>query len=325
MIRIRPVPLEACDSAYLAPFVERYGSLPVTQAPRIARVLAEGARLDAYAFSSGDKPAGYALVTIRRRILADISFGPVVLDNDDYIECVDALKRQLRAKGLMLLRILPPYNAPRPAGIAANFNWATSIIDISKGEEDILKSFSPNHRQSIRKAAAAGIRVQELGPGGAAAYAEGHVAMFASKGIRRNMADTRRLVNEFQAIAQESAGTEVFLLSASLAGSEGIIGGGIFLRSGDTCMYYHGYAHRPDPPLPVLHLLLWEAMKQAKSLGCSRFDLAGYSLDTSDLQLKAVNDFKRWFRGEILHYPPTVVIPLYAALKPLLRLIGKRI
>jgi lipid II:glycine glycyltransferase (peptidoglycan interpeptide bridge formation enzyme) len=325
MIRIRPLPLDACNAAFLAPFIERYGSLPMTQAPEIAVILAEGARLDGFAFMAGDMPIGYVFVKIRLRILADISFGPVVLHGRDYIACVDVLKRHLRRKGILLLRILPPYAAPRPNGRAANFNWATPIVDISRGEEDILKSFSPNHRQSIRKAMAAGLRVRALRPEEAAEYAEGHVAMFARKGILRNVADTQRLVGEFQALAEKTAGKEVFILSASAEGSEKIIGGGIFLRSGDTCMYHHGYAARLGQPLPVLHLVLWEAMKQAKRLGCTRFDLAGYSLDDTDRQLKAVNDFKRWFRGDILHYPPTVVIPLYRLLKPVLSLLGKRI
>jgi lipid II:glycine glycyltransferase (peptidoglycan interpeptide bridge formation enzyme) len=66
-------------------------------------------------------------------------------------------------------------------------------------------------------------------------------------------------------------------------------------------------------------------MKRAKAMGCSRFDLSGYSLDEDDLQLKAVNDFKRWFRGAIIHHPPTVVIPLYPFIGTLMRISGKRI
>ena len=324
MIRVRPLSPETCDAAYLAPFLQRHGRISEHQVPALATILAEDARPIGYEFIRDGKPIGYAVVKIRHHILADISFGPIVLDNDQFTSCVAALKPALRRKGALLLRIIPPYGAPQCKGLPANFNWATSVVDLSPAEEDILKSFSPNHRQSIRKAVAAGIRVRPLDAENVDAYARGHVGMFARRGISKDAAATLKLITELHALAKDPAHS-VFILSAFSADSDQIIGGGVFLCTGDTCTYYQGYAERLEPPLPVLHLVLWEAMKRAKAMGCSRFDLSGYSLDDDDQQLKAVNDFKRWFRGAIIHNPPTVVIPLYPLIATLLRISGKRI
>jgi len=325
IIRVRPVSLIDLNEARLAPFVIKHGHLSVHQVPAIADIISEDARLAAYEFfEESGQMAGYAIVKIRHRILADISFGPVVMHRDLFIPCLNALKPALRRMGLLLLRVYPPYDAPDFPGIPAKFNWATSVVDISRSEEDLLKSFSPNHRQSIRKAASAGIRVQDLKAGDVAAYVKGHVAMFARRGIPKSEAESLGLVGGLhQLCGDESANG--FMLSAHTGDSDHLVGGGIFLCNGDTCDYYQGYADRTEPPLPVLHLVLWEAMKRARAMGCLRFDLSGISLDDNDIQLKAVNDFKRWFRGEIIRYPATVVVPLYSFMKPVLRLAGQRI
>jgi len=324
MIRVRPLSLDTCDADYLDPFLCRHGYISVHQTPALAGILSEDARLSAYEFIADDQRVGFVIVKVRHHILADISFGPVLLDNDQFILCIKALKPVLRRKGLLLLRIFPAPGAPAYKGLPAHFNWATSVVDISRSEEDILKSFSPNHRQSIKKAVAAGVIVRHLSQQEVTSYADGHVAMFGRRGIGKDTEVTRHLLAELHAYAKD-APDSAFILSAYADNSDRLIGGGVFLRSGDTCTYYQGYAERLEPPLPVLHLVIWEAMKQAKALGCSRFDLSGYSLDGDDRQLKAVNDFKRWFRGDIIQYPATVVVPLYPLLGQLMRWSGKRI
>src|SRR5690606_25041582 len=214
MIRVRPISLEALDAAFLDPFVQQLGRLPINQLPKMAPILAEGAPLASYEFVAGGQPVGFVIVRINRRIMADVSFGPVVLDRDYYVPCVKALRRALRLKGLVLMRILPPYDVPRPEGAGARFNWATSVVDLSGTEEELLKSFSPNHRHSISNAAAAAIRAEALAAGDAAAYAAGHVAMFARRGIPKDLAGTTQLVRDFQALEAASGGREAFVLAA---------------------------------------------------------------------------------------------------------------
>ncbi len=324
-MRIRPVSLDALSPACLLPFQQKLGHFSVHQSPGLAPILAEGAELAAYEFTgAAGEMLGFAVVKFRQRILADVSFGPVVMDPSLFVDCIALLKPALRRKGRLILRVYPPQGAPPYSGFPGKFNWATSVVDLDRSEDEVLKSFSPNHRQSIRKAAAAGVRVQRLRQEDVPPYVDGHVSMFARRGIPRSREESLRLVDDLHRLSSVDE-TSVFLLSAHAGESDGLIGGGIFLRNGDTCTYYQGYADRTEPPLPVLHLVLWEAMRRARAAGCRRFDLSGYSLDEDDVQLKAVNDFKRWFRGEIIRYPDTVVVPLYAILKPVLRLAGKRL
>lgn len=263
------------------------------------------------------------LVQVRHRILADVQFGPVLTDPADFVSCLDVLKKALRKKGLLVLRVMPPCEAPDYAGIPGRFNWATLVVDLKPEEELILKSFSVNHRQSIRKAQQAGIVVRPILQEELQQYAGQHTAMFTRRGIARNVSDTLRLVSGLFALSL-AEDAPVFILTAR-QGDTAILGGAIFLRSGDTCTYYHGFAERGDPPLPVLHSLIWEAMKEARRRGCTRFDLCGYSLDPGDQQLKAVNDFKRWFRGQLIENPKTVVIPLWPGIGTILQLTGRHL
>jgi lipid II:glycine glycyltransferase (peptidoglycan interpeptide bridge formation enzyme) len=150
------------------------------------------------------------------------------------------------------------------------------------------------------------------------AYAKGYVAMFERRGIKKNVGSELAMLQRFL-----SGNLDVFILCVRHNGL--LVGGGIFLRSGDTCYYYQGWSERLTPPVPVLHLLLWEAMRYAKRAGCAQFDLFGFSLKDQDKQLQAINDFKRWFRGTLEIYPSTAVIPLYGFLLPLIRRLGARL
>ncbi len=308
--------IEALDDIAIAPFLAKRGHLPPSQTPAFARAITSG-RLLAFEFLRGGERIGYVLLQVRKLILAEAFHGPVVLESADYTECVAALKPLLRKRGLLLLRVLPPLYAPRPDGLPGGFNWATSVVDISKDEAALLQSFSPNHRQSIRKGMAAPVAIEALENDEALAFAEGYAAMFARRGIQVSASETVRLLTQF------SEEPDAFALCALQAVNRKLIGGGIFLHSGDTCTYYQGWSART--PHPVLHTLLWMAMLHAKSLGCSRFDLGGYSLDKRDAQLQAINDFKRWFRGTVISYPATSLIPLFSILTPLLRSLGKRL
>jgi hypothetical protein len=323
MIRARAITPEACDESFRVPFLAAQGRLSEHQVPALAGVLAEDARLLVFEFIKEEKSVGYVVVKVRHKILADVQFGPVVKNPDDFVPCVNALKGVLRKRGLLLLRIMPPFGVPDYPGGEGHFNWATSVVDLDKSEDDILKSFSPNHRQSIKKALQAGIAIQMIAEHELEQYAKGHVEMFTRRGILRNIPETLRLVQGIHKLSK-SAMEAPFILTARQE-TDIILGGAIFLRSGDTCTYYHGFAERGNPPLPVLHSLIWEAMKLARSRGCTRFDLCGISLDADDAQLKAVNDFKRWFRGTLIQNPPTVVVGLFPFVAPLLRLMKKRI
>lgn len=316
MICAKRLAVEALDDAAIAPFLAKHGRLPPSQTPAFARAIT-GGRILAFEFLKNDERIGYVLLQLRKRILAEAFHGPVVLEPADYTECVAAMTPLLRKRGLVLLRVLPPLYAQRPDGLPGSFNWATSVVDISKDETALLQSFSPNHRQSVRKGIAAPFTIDALENDEAMAFSEGYAAVFARRGIRVPASETMRLLTQ---LPEEP---DAFTLCARQAADGKLVGGGIFLRSGNTCTYYQGWSART--PYPVLHTLLWKAMLRAKSLGCSRFDLGGYSLNERDAQLQAINDFKRWFRGTVVTYPATSLILLFGILAPLLRSLGKRL
>lgn len=323
VIRLRALPLAAFDKTFQEPFLSVSGRISEYQVPELTTLLSADAKLLLYEFLRNDRQIGYVLVQVRHRILADVQFGPVLADSRDFGCCVNELKGVLRKKGLFLLRVMPPAGVSDYPGLPGLFHWATLVVDLKPEETDILKSFSSNHRQSIKKAHQTGILVKKIERDELQQYAELHTAMFTRRGIVRNVPDTLRLVTGLYNLSEGEKGS-VFILTARQQDGP-MLGAAIFLRSGDTCTYYHGFAERGDPSLPVLHSLIWEAMKEARRRGCTRFDMCGYSLDPGDQQLKAVNDFKRWFRGELIENPKTVVIPLWPGIGALLKISGKRL
>ncbi len=310
LIRARIIPNDALTDEVVAPFLAAYGRLPPAQIPALAPAVGSRQPL-AILFLDGSERIGYALVQRRHSILAEVFHGPVVLSADQYLACVAALKPLLRRRGLLLLRVLPPYSFPRPDGLEGRFNWATCVVDISLDADKLLQSFAPNHRQSIRKGLDAPLSIMDMEYGTEEAFAEGYVAMFARRTIDVPARATIRLL---QTLPKHD---HSFVLCARHVPDGALVGGCIFLISGDTCTYFQGWSARTG--YPVLHTLLWRAMLHAKERGCTRFDLGGYSLDETNGQLKSINDFKRWFRGTVLYYPSTAIIPLYRPVQLLLR------
>ena len=322
-VSAQPVPIGALDAAFLQPFLAAHGAIPPEQHPVFAPVINAGVALKCFRFVREGKVIGYAIVKLRQYILADVYFGPVVLDSKDYKACIAALKPALRRQARLMLRIIPPRYAADVDGYGAQFNWATIVLDISRSREDLLRSFSVNHRQSIGKALKAGITVKPLPVRDSAAWLSGYINMFRRRGIAKVAEDAGQVLAAMTALSG-APGDSVFILAAYLNDGSTVAGGGIFLCSGDTCSYYLGFSEKTDPPVPVLHLLLLEAMLAAASRGCRLFDLYGYSLAGDDAQLKAINDFKRWFRGELQVYPGTVLLPLYAVAAPLIKWLHRK-
>jgi hypothetical protein len=323
MISARLESIDKVGSLQLVPFLEAYHTLPITQDPQLAKATAGAKSLLLYSFYKGELPIGYAILQVKKHILAEVFHGPMVLEKANYLPSVDALKKALRKKGLLILRVLPPFGLPRPRGFLGRFNWSTCVVDVSMTQAELLQSFSPNHRQSIKKGLTAGIRIEQLKASEELEFANGYVQMFARKGVAVSLEATTALLRQLDGLG--AGHSQAFVLAARPLHDDALVGGGIFLISGNTCTYYQGWSARTSPPLPVLHTLLWHAMLHARESGCRHFDLSGYSHDLEDAALKSINDFKRWFRGQLLHYPLTSVIPLYKALSPLVRLLIKRL
>ena len=171
--------------------------------------------------------------------------------------------------------------------------WATLVTDISGDEDDVLRSFRSATQRAIKKSLRLGIDVnEEDAPSGwdVLAGLETELARWTPVGPARP-ADIERTSRLW---LKDGAGGTVLVarhqgepLAAALV------------------VTHRGTAHLPMIPssrrhreLPATHLLVWEAMRWARSHGCSALDFSGYSLVAQPGDpLWGINQFKRGFAG----------------------------
>jgi hypothetical protein len=180
----------------------------------------------------------------------------------------------------------------------------TGKVALAGSEEEILAGFKQRGRRAIRKVAAAGVTVR----GATAADLPECAALVAEFHARRPDYDTSgQLGVEAQARLVGAEGGA--LLVAEQEGR--IVGWHSFVAQGKSGLWL-GMASDDDPAAPRSYLLIWEAMRRARALGLTHYDLAGLSGDGDGR-----DQFKQAFAPEREELLPAHV----AALRPLRHLV----
>lgn len=249
--------------------------------------------------------------------LATVQRGPVVADAARLEEVVGALKAALKAAGFATLVVGPRLTGEarpeaeavlarcgfRPLPVSAqSLHVVTGKIPLQGSEEEILAGFKQRGRRSIRKVAASGVTVREFAsddlPACRVLFADFH-------GRRPDYDVAGQLDIDAQARLIEAEGGALLVAEA-----EGrIVGFHSFVRQGQSALWL-GMVTDDDPQAPRSYLLLWEAVRRAKTFGLGSYDLAGLSPDG---EASGRDQFKQAFapaREELL---PAHV----AALRPL--------
>jgi peptidoglycan pentaglycine glycine transferase (the first glycine) len=169
--------------------------------------------------------------------------------------------------------------------------WATLVADISMDEDEILRSFRSATQRSIRKSLRLGIEVnvQDAPPGWAVLSALETELSRRAPVSPVQPADVERISRLW--LRNGSGGTVLVARHQGEPLAAGLV------------ITHRGTAHLPMIPssrnqreLPASHLLVWEAMRWAKSHGCTALDFAGYSLVAQPGDaLWGINQFKRGF------------------------------
>jgi len=183
----------------------------------------------------------------------------------------------------------------------------TSVLNLRKSDEDLLKSFHEKTRYNIRLAAKKGVHVVEeknpdiFWPLLQETYKRDNIKSHSEKYYR----DFIDLPNCHQLTAYFN---ETPLASLLL------------ITFGKTSVYVHGASSNQNRNLMAPYLLQWEAMQFVCSLGANHYDLGGvakpisadssqaetfftYTWDKTD-KLSGVTRFKAGFNGTIKHYGP---------------------
>jgi peptidoglycan pentaglycine glycine transferase (the first glycine) len=194
----------------------------------------------------------------------------------------------------------------RSAGI-----WSTLVVDLDRPDDEILASFRARYRSKIRQSAKLGIEVAcEDDPRGWSALAALDAEMAARTPLRPIDAGAVEAISR-RWCAGGSGGTVL------VARHEGEALAAVLV------IVYRATAHMRMMPssrrkkVSTSHLLLWEAMRWAKSQGCTEFDLDGYSLAARPGDaLWGINEFKRGFAPD---QPPRTLVAVHErVLSPLI-------
>mgnify|MGYP006290122965 CR=1 FL=1 len=262
-----------------------------------------------------------------------ISFGPVSEEADNIIDSILQIKDFYKRKKFGLLRVqLESPVCQKTAYIEYKlrnrifyrqkldrFNWSTSIVDLSPDIDALFKSFSENHKRSIKKAQKNEIYACPITDiNQIYALSDIYTSMHKQKRVAKPFPETRKVFqNVFEYFNKHDKG--VFIGSFNKEGQ--LLGGIMLVFQGNTVIYFYG-ASVKSCPLPVLHLAFWEAIKLCKERGIRYFDLGGYNhLVAEKDQISQINRFKRGFRGEYVFYPRLMYIRLNSILYALIMLI----
>ncbi|MDO8503701.1 MAG: peptidoglycan bridge formation glycyltransferase FemA/FemB family protein [bacterium] len=210
----------------------------------------------------------------------------------------------------------------------------TIQIDLAKSEKELLSEMKPKTRYNIKVAQKRGVIIEashntelalkrspsESRPTGRSGI-ESFVALWHSSARQRGMflGQKKEIKAMFKAF-----GPRAHLLLAyesQVTSRESPVAGVLLVRSATTTYYMYAASTKTGNKLFAPTLLVWEAIKLAKSARCKIFDFEGIYDERykQTKNWKGFTKFKEGFGGKIITYPGTFV-KYYNPLAKLLRL-----
>lgn len=321
-MRLRAVVKDTLDNNELAQakkLFEQTRFSAFLQHPEYDKVIGKNA-LHILFFDEFASLKGYALVEMKKKLLATIPFGPLCADENLFSTLVASCFKSLFEYGFKVIRFHPPFIQSSIwqktsedlqkrfsiFSLSNQLNWSTLVLDISPEEEILLKSFSENHRRSIRKAKNEGLVVEQVSDiQEMNEFAEGLCKMYTARNIPNDLEiEKERLKNLFSFAVGKGNGL-ILVIKKEVK----ILGGIILIRHGNKIFYLIGFSDPDYKKIPVNHLLFCKSFEIAREEGCNYFDFGGYGREGfADSQVQNINRFKDGFKGKRVDYPDTIFI-----------------
>lgn len=236
--------------------------------------------------------------------------GPVIDWSDEEMvkKCFDEMRRTGKEKGCVFVRIRPQliknefsvniFNKygckSSPMHLHAELS---NILDITKSEEELMKNMRKTTRYEIRKAEKLGIRI-EKGTG------EELIKPFYD--LQMDTAKRQKFVpfsfdffkEQFEVFFENNKG----LLYTAKLGDQ-VLAQAFIIFYGTEADYHYGASTEEGRRYPGAYLLQWEAIKEAKRRGLTRYNFWGVAPEEDkDHRFYGVSVFKRGFGGEDVEY-----------------------
>lgn len=179
----------------------------------------------------------------------------------------------------------------------------TIIIDLTKTEQEIFRSFTPEKQRAIRKAGKNGVLVRETkGP-------QPFIAI-KQKSLLEKFILPLGSKKEILALWKTFAPRQAKILIAYF--KEKPVAGVFLLFHEKMAYYWLAAAANKGKKLFAPSLLVWEALKLAKKSGCFEFDFEGIYDERFPIpSWKGFTKFKQGFGGKEIMLPEPLIRKIY--------------
>ncbi len=178
----------------------------------------------------------------------------------------------------------------------------TLLLDLRKSVDELLSEMKAKTRYNIRLSRRRGVEVRDEDPRRLEEWYELYRRTAKRKGIfLHGYANFEELLKE-QEIHGSRYRTKVHLLIAEHERYQSPLAGIILLRSGPYAMYLYGASGEEGRELMPSYRLQWEAIRIARSKGCSTYDLFGLPPTSQPSHpMHGLYRFKSGFGGRMVH------------------------
>ncbi|MDR3123288.1 MAG: peptidoglycan bridge formation glycyltransferase FemA/FemB family protein [Treponema sp.] len=191
----------------------------------------------------------------------------------------------------------PSLSAPFCRSAADVQSPDTTLVDLTAGEDAMLKRMKSKGRYNIRLAHKKGARVR----GGGAEELERFYALYRETARRDGI--SIHALSYYEALfahCAEYPGQELRLYFAEYEGRT--LAAAIVLFRKGVATYLYGASSNEDRNVMAPYAVQWKAMTDAKAWGCAEYDLFGIPPgDDPDHPMAGLYRFKTSFGGRIIH------------------------
>lgn len=290
--------------------IKKYPEANFLQSPEYARM---NEILGCKTFVEDFNGKAYVLMIIRnakRGRYMEIPCGPLVDFDDAKLtkEVLAKITETAKKEKCVFVRMRPQLNANEknlksleklglkksPMHLAAEH---TVMIDLSLSEDELLANMRRQTRYEVRRADKVGIVVSSSND--EKMFEEFHKVQ-AETARRQNFVppSLKTLLAE-----KEAFGDNIIIYKATLKNEP--VAYGLIIKNGLEADYYEAASTLLNRKMPGAYALLWQAMKDLKKAGFSRFNLWGIAPENQpNHRYAGVTTFKTGFGGEVVEFVP---------------------
>ncbi len=246
----------------------------------------------------------------RRGKYLTVPGGPIIdwQDSDLVAKFVEEIKKIAKESRCAFIRVRPQLestdyskklfakNSFRPAPMHLHAEL-TSRLDINKSEEELLAQMRKTTRHEIKKAISSNIQIKTTqDPGAIKGFYE--LQLETAKRQKFTPFSYKFLNEQFKVFAKED---KVILYDAKIDGK--LLSQAFIIFYGQEAVYHYGASTEEGRKYPGAYLIQWEAIREAKKRGMSRYNFWGVApVDDHDHRFYGISIFKRGFGGTDFNY-----------------------